>query len=80
MKSTDKSIQITELSLDRIEGDMAVLLNENDEELVLNKKMLPKEAHEGDVVVLTISTLEAETKRREQKAKDLLNEILNPSD
>ena len=80
MKSNDKSIQITELSLDRIEGDMAVLLTESDEELIINKKMLPKEAQEGDVVVLTIATLEAETKRREQRAKDLLNEILNPND
>jgi hypothetical protein len=80
MKSIDKSIQITELSLDRIEGDMAVLLTENDEELVLNRKMLPKEAHEGEVMVLTIATAEAETKRREQRAKDLLNEILNPKE
>lgn len=80
MKSNDKAIQITELSLDRIEGDMAVLLAENDEELIINKKMLPKKAHEGEVMVLTIATAEAETKRREQKAKDLLNEILNPGD
>ncbi|MEI6498408.1 MAG: DUF3006 domain-containing protein [bacterium] len=74
----DKTIQITELSLDRLEGDQAVLLNADDEETVLDRKMLPNEAREGDVLVMTIATMAAEKKRREQKAKDLLNEILNP--
>ncbi len=77
MKNIDKSIQKTELTLDRIEGDKAILMNEDDEETVLDRKMLPKAVNEGDVLVLTLATDEAETKGRDQKAKDLLNEILN---
>lgn len=77
-KNTDKSIQKTELSFDRLEGDKAVLLTEDEEELALPNKMLPKEAEEGDVLILTITTNDAETKRNEKTAKELLNEILNP--
>jgi hypothetical protein len=69
-----------EFTLDRFEGDKAVLLDENDEQLVLPSFYLPKNAKEGEILVLSIQTLESEKKQREQKAKDLLNEILNPKD
>jgi len=78
MKYSHNDIVKTELSLDRIEGGKAVLLNEDDEEIILASKMLPRETKEGDVLIITIATDKAEAKRREQKAKDLLNEILNP--
>jgi hypothetical protein len=69
--------QITthKLTLGRFEGDIAVLAGEF--KLDIPKKILPKEAKEGDALVVTIATNEAETKRKTQRAKDLLNEILN---
>jgi hypothetical protein len=67
-----------EFTLDRFEGDKAVLLDENDEQLILPSDYLPKTAKEGEILVLSIQTLEFEKKQREQKAKDLLNEILAP--
>jgi flagellar basal body L-ring protein FlgH len=76
-KDNELGIKKTELTLDRIEGDKAVFLNKEDEEIILDKKMLPKAAKEGDVLVLTIATNDAETKQREQSAKSILNEILN---
>lgn len=67
------------VEFDRIESDKCVLYFEGGEEFFLPKKYLPKEASEGDSLNLTITTDEAETERREKKAKDLLNEILNQS-
>ena len=73
----EKGITTINLTFDRIEGNKAVLTGEKDEEIVIDKKLLPKEALPGEYLVVTIATDEAETKRREQKAKDILNEILN---
>ncbi len=69
-----------EFTLDRIEGDKAVLLDENDEPFDLPADLLPKDVKDGEVLVLTIATQQAETRRREQKAKEILNEILNNSE
>ena len=79
MKNKDNEITKFEFSLDRLEGDKAVLLTEDDEELIIPAKYLPKEAKEGEVLILTISTNEAETERKEKQAKEILNEILNIS-
>ncbi|MDO8444019.1 MAG: DUF3006 domain-containing protein [bacterium] len=78
MKSA-KDIVIHEFTLDRIEGETAVLLDENDESFDLPAKLLPKEVKDGEVLVLTVATEKAETKRREKTAKEILNEILNVS-
>lgn len=75
----EKGITIINLTFDRMEGSKAVLTSEKDEEIIVDKKLLPKEAIEGEYLVITFATDEAETKRREQKAKDILNEILNIS-
>ncbi|MEI8143274.1 MAG: DUF3006 domain-containing protein [Candidatus Berkelbacteria bacterium] len=74
----NKSIQISEAVLDRFEGDRAVL-TVDEEEIILFKKIMPAAAKEGDTLVVSISTREAETKRKTQKAKELLNEILGGS-
>lgn len=77
MKKSDDTIT-HEFTLDRIEGKMAVLLDEADESIDLPASLLPKGITAGEVLVITISSQKAETARREKKAKDLLNEILNP--
>lgn len=45
-------------------------------EIVYPKHSLPKEAHEGSVVVLTAKTDEVDRAEREKTAKELLREIL----
>ena len=72
----DKGTTQEKVILDRFEGDKVVLLCDNKEELILPKSILPKEVEEGDALVVTVATDEAETERREKTAKELLNEIL----
>ncbi len=71
----DNDTKTTIFNIDRFEGGKAVLLGEH-YEILVPKRLIPKTCHEGDVVHLTISSDEAETKRREKTAKELLNEIL----
>lgn len=68
-----KSITFT---LDRFEGSKAVLTGDK-KEFIVPKKYIPKSINEGDVVHLTFASDEVETKKREKKAKEILNEILN---
>ena len=68
----------TIFSIDRFENGSAVLIGEHNE-IIVPKKLIPKSCKEGDIVHLTISSDEAETTRCEKTAKELLNEILNPS-
>jgi len=63
-------------TLDRFEGSKAVLTGDK-KEFVVPKKYIPKSVNEGDVVHLTFASDKVETNRREKKAKELLNEILN---
>ncbi|OGD65394.1 hypothetical protein A2215_03625 [Candidatus Berkelbacteria bacterium RIFOXYA2_FULL_43_10] len=62
-------------TLDRFEDRKAVLIGEHFE-ILIPKKLIPKKLNEGDIVHLTLSSDEAETKKREQSAKDILNELL----
>ena len=66
----------TVFTIDRFENGLAVLIGEH-AEIVVPKKLIPKSSKEGDIVHLTISSDEAETERRQKRAKELLNEILN---
>ena len=66
----------TILTLDRFENGSAVLIGEQ-VEIILPKKLIPKSVKEGDIIHLTVSSDEAETKKRQKSAKELLNEILN---
>lgn len=65
----------TIFTLDRFEDGKAILIGEK-EELIIPKKIIPKAIKEGDILHLTISSDEAETKKKEFTAKELLNEIL----
>lgn len=62
-------------TLDRFENSSAVLIGEHSE-VIVPKKLIPKSCNEGDIVHLTISSDEAETRHRQKSAKELLNEIL----
>ena len=68
--------KMTTFTIDRFEAGKVVLIGEHTE-VIVPKKLIPKSAKEGDIVHLTISSDEAETRRREKTAKELLNEILN---
>jgi len=75
-KSHDASANQIKLTYDRPEGDRGVFLGEDGMEILIPKKHLPKGCKEGDALFLTLITAENETKRREKKAKEILNEIM----
>lgn len=70
--SEGNSIQCT---IDRFENEVAVLLTEAKEEILIPKKYLPSQAREGSVVAVKINNIEDLEKQREQTAKDILNEL-----
>lgn len=65
----------TKAVIDRFEGDFAVV-SVNSEFLNIPKSLLPEESKEGEVVYITITDEEKETRVKENLAKDLLNEVL----
>ena len=73
-KHQDTSTQCT---IDRFEGEMAVLLTQESEnnEIFIPKKYLPIGAAEGMVIILTVQNAQEAEVRREQSAKDILNEL-----
>jgi hypothetical protein len=78
MKNIEKGTKRTKLELDRIEGEKSVLFTDDGDEIVLSNKILPKDIAEGDCLILTVATDEAEKLANDQKAKDILNAIMNP--
>ncbi len=62
------------------QGDQAVLKDENDNNVSWPKDKLPKDLQEGQTLVFTIETAEEEEKKKNEKAKDILNEILDVGD
>ncbi len=75
-KRTEKDITSVEMILDRFESKSAVLIS-GEKECIVPAQFLPREAKEGEVLIITFATDKAEKKRREMKAKEILNEILN---
>lgn len=73
MTEDSKTIQLV---VDRFEEGKAVLVGDRGLEIIVPKRIVPKSCDEGDVIHLTLASDKAETARREQTAKDLLNEIL----
>ena len=65
----------TTFTIDRFEGGKAVLIAERFK-VIVPKKIVPKDCQEGDVIHLTLASHEAETKKREKRAKEILNELL----
>jgi len=64
-------------TVDRIEGDRAVLKISDGQTLIWPKTALPAELHEGMVLIITLTEQEEYEKKDKQKAKDILNEILD---
>lgn len=71
---------ILNLTLDRIEGDKAVLKEEDGTVIHWPKDKLPANAKEGAVFSFTISGDRNQELDNRKLAKDILNEILNPED
>lgn len=62
--------------LDRFENSSAVLRTDDNQELIVPKKDLPKGVHEGSALSLLFSQDASEEAHREKLAKSILNEIL----
>ena len=59
-------------TIDRFEGDKAVLVFNEGQQLVVNKSDLPAESRESDILTISFSA--------EAQAKSVLNEILKTND
>jgi len=66
------------LTIDRIEGDKAVLKTGDGQTILWPKEKLPGEAKEKSVLAFSVNTDEKEEVAKEKLAKNILNEILNP--
>ena len=73
-KTSEYTIQAV---IDRFEGSFAILVCDDGQKIHWQKENLPSDAHEGSVVHLALQTSEEETKKQEELAKTMLNEILN---
>lgn len=67
-------------AIDRFEGETAVLFTDAKEEILIPKKYLPIQAKEGGVVAIKINNFEDVEIQREQRAKDILNELFGQSE
>jgi len=66
-------------TIDRFEGNFAVLVFEDGQTLNISKIKLSCDIHEGSIIWLSILNDEKETKTQKQLAKEILNEILKPN-
>jgi len=73
---TEKGISKINLLIDRIEQGRTILTGQLGEEVIVDTRMLPKEAIEGESIIVTLATEEADARNRDIKAKEILNEIL----
>lgn len=70
---------ILEATMDRWEGDFAVLRTADGQELIWPGDRLPAEVVEGDVVHLVLLADQEATDERRDLAKNILNEIFDTS-
>lgn len=66
------------LTIDRLEGDKAVLKSEDGQTIIWPKDKLPLEAKEKNVLTFTVDSDKKSEEEKKNLAKDILNEILNP--
>lgn len=64
-------------TIDRLEGDFAVLVFDDGQTLNLPRKDLPEDAKEGSVILVSFLSEREQTKKQKELAKAILNEILN---
>ena len=68
------------ISIDRFEGDFAICVLDNEEILKIERKNLPKNCKEGDVLKKTKDSYEIdlkETEKRKKELYDLQNELFD---
>lgn len=68
---------ILKLTLDRVEGEQAVLKTEDGATIVWPKNKLPAEAKEGSVLEFQIKDDQTAELEKKEMAKTILNEILD---
>ena len=68
----------TTVTIDRFEGDKAVLITKDKQAINWPKDKLPQKAREGTVLEINIIDSANKTKENKQLAKNILNEILTP--
>lgn len=66
-----------QLTLDRVEGEQAVLKSENGESIHWPTAKLPEGAREGGVYVFNILDADKAKQNKEETARAILNELLN---
>ena len=66
------------VTIDRFEGDKAVLITQDKQAINWPKDRLPQKAREGTVLEINIVDTANKTKENKQLAKNILNEILTP--
>lgn len=69
------SASILSVTIDRFEGDKAVLRFDDSQELVLERNLLPPQTHEGAKLFLELKNSNLESDKQIE-AKHLLMEIL----
>lgn len=69
---------IIKATLDRFEGDKAVLITESGDSIIWPKKSMPPETKEGEGLIIAITGDIQKDKDSQKLAKDILNEIINP--
>ncbi len=65
------------LTIDRFEGEMAVLKTDDGQSIIWPKDKLPAEAHEGMILNFDILSDGETEKDKKILAKEILNEILD---
>ena len=70
---------IIKLTLDRFEGDKAVLVTADGTTIIWPKNKLPADVHEGSALSLDIREADEREKLNKQTAKDIINEIIKNS-
>jgi hypothetical protein len=68
---------LIKFTIDRFEGNQAVLVAEDGQSLVWPKNKLPEKVHEGSSLSFEITEEAEREKRNKQTAKDIINEIIN---
>lgn len=66
------------VTIDRFEGDMAVLITQDKQAINWPKDKLPRATKEGTVLEINIVDAANKTNDNKQLAKNILNEILTP--
>lgn len=70
---------LIKFTIDRFEGNQAVLIASDGETIVWPKNRLPKNIHEGSCLNFDIAEKKERAERDKQTAKDIINEIINQS-